>query len=73
MASQIGCDGQDDPARPATPGEGGTQVALGEPVDDELARWKEATQSVIDEWIASNAGDFPTQELYDRMVELAGS
>lgn len=40
--------------------------------EDELGRWKDATQSVIDDWISSNAGDFPTQAMYDRMLELAG-
>ncbi|MDH3679777.1 MAG: TRAP transporter substrate-binding protein [Acidimicrobiia bacterium] len=41
--------------------------------DAELDRWKEATQSVIDDWISSNSADFPTQEMYDRMLELSAS
>lgn len=39
--------------------------------DAELASWREATQSVVDRWIGRHAADFPAQEMYDRMLELA--
>jgi len=38
--------------------------------DAEFAQWRAATQGVIDGWIADNAGNFRSQEMYDRMLEL---
>ncbi|MCY3649880.1 MAG: TRAP transporter substrate-binding protein [Acidimicrobiaceae bacterium] len=37
----------------------------------EFAQWRAATQGVIDSWIADNSGNFRSQEMYDRMLELA--
>ena len=39
--------------------------------DAQLAAWREATQSVVDEWIGQHASEFPAREIYDRMLELA--
>ncbi len=39
--------------------------------DAELDRWKQATQPVVDSWIADNASDFRSAEMYERMLELA--
>lgn len=39
----------------------------------ELERWEAAGQTVADAWIADNADSFPSQAMYDRMIELAGN
>lgn len=39
--------------------------------DDELARWHEIGQTVIDEWIAEREADgVPAQEMFDRVQEI---
>ena len=37
-----------------------------------LDRWREAAQGVIDDWITNNAGDFPSEQIYQRMLRLLG-
>ena len=37
----------------------------------EFAQWRAATQGVIDGWITGNSGNFRSQEMFDRMQELA--
>ena len=50
------------------PQEGINKIVLD---DAQLAAWREATRSVVDEWISKHASDFPAREMYDRMLELA--
>ncbi|MCE2527147.1 MAG: TRAP transporter substrate-binding protein [Actinomycetia bacterium] len=38
----------------------------------ELDRWRQAAQGVIEDWIADNAGAFPSREIYLRMLRLLG-
>ncbi|MYB43836.1 MAG: TRAP transporter substrate-binding protein [Acidimicrobiia bacterium] len=38
--------------------------------DDQLDEWKQATRSVVDDWVDSNPG-FDARALYERMLELA--
>ena len=38
--------------------------------DDQLEGWKQATRSVVDDWIDSNPG-FDARGMYERMLELA--
>ena len=40
--------------------------------EKEFDRWRQAAQSVIESWIADNAGVFPSRELYERMLRLLG-
>ncbi len=39
--------------------------------DDQLDQWREATSSVVDDWIADNSGAFDSAAMYQRMLELA--
>ena len=40
--------------------------------DDELARWEDQAEPIIEEWIEEREADgFPARELWDRMMELA--
>ncbi|MDE0369254.1 MAG: TRAP transporter substrate-binding protein [bacterium] len=38
--------------------------------DDQLEEWKQATRSVVDDWVDSNPG-FDARAMYERMLELA--
>ena len=50
------------------PKEGINKIVLD---DVQLATWRDATQSVVDNWVGRHAADFPAREMYDRMLELA--
>ena len=39
--------------------------------DDQLEEWKQATRSVVEDWIADNASDFDARTMYEHMLELA--
>ena len=41
--------------------------------DVQLAQWRDATQSVVDAWIAKHTSQFPARDLYDRMLEIAAN
>ena len=32
--------------------------------DDQLDQWKEATSSVVDDWVAANSGEFDAHAMY---------
>lgn len=38
--------------------------------DDQLEEWKQATRSVVDDWVGNNPG-FDARAMYERMLELA--
>ncbi|WP_420612088.1 TRAP transporter substrate-binding protein [Candidatus Spongiisocius sp.] len=38
--------------------------------DDQLEEWKQATRSVVDDWVDGNSG-FDARAMYERMLELA--
>lgn len=38
--------------------------------DDQLEEWKQATRSVVDDWVTNNPS-FDAQAMYERMLELA--
>ena len=37
----------------------------------QLAEWRAATRSVVEDWVAGNDGDFDTRAMYGRMLKLA--
>ena len=39
--------------------------------DDQLDQWKEATSSVVDDWVAANSGEFDAHAMYQRMLDLS--
>lgn len=41
--------------------------------DAQLDQWREATSSVVDDWINDNSGAFDSGAIYQRMLELAGA
>ena len=49
--------------------------ALGTPIyvltAEERTQWKAAVQPVIDEWVTDHASTLPSQEIMDRLIELA--
>ncbi len=48
-------------------------IELIELSDDELAVWHEAGEAVVEQWLAdAEAAGAPAQEMYDRLLELAG-
>lgn len=38
----------------------------------ELDRWRQAAHGVINDWITNNAGEFPSEQMYERMLRLLG-
>ena len=43
------------------------KIVLG---DEQLDEWKQATRSVVDDWVGDNPG-FDARAMYERMLELA--
>lgn len=41
--------------------------------DAQLDQWREATSSVVDDWINDNSGAFDAAAMHQRMLELAGA
>ena len=41
--------------------------------DDELDQWKEATTSVVDDWVTANSGEFDAHAMYQRMLDLSAN
>ena len=46
-------------------------IAMARLDDAELDRWRQAARSIVDDWVAANAGDFDARAMYERMLELA--
>ena len=41
--------------------------------DDQLDQWKEATSSVVGDWVTANSGEFDAHSMYQRMLDLSAN